>query len=134
MAARIIPPERLDEIERRLLRAEAPVDFVPDLAKEWKRCTRAVWKYVAIVRKRLAARAKSQDPDADREMIRGLALETYRTAREGNEKGPDAKAMVASLKLLSDLTGAAAPVKVDVTSAGKPFALYLPHEDGDPPK
>lgn len=134
MTKKTIPPERLNEIERRILKAEAPADFVPDLAKEWKRSTRMVWTYVARVRARLAARAKAQDPEADREMIRQMLLHAYKVAEAGNERGPDTRGMVAAAKVLGDLTGAAAPVKVDVTSAGKPFALYLPHEDGDPPK
>lgn len=134
MMKKTIPPERLNEIERRILKAQAPADFVPDLAKEWKRSTRMVWTYVARVRARLAARAKAQDPEADREMIRQMLLHAYSVAERGNDRGPDTRGMVAAAKVLGDLTGASAPVKVDVTSGGAPFQIYLPHEDGEPPQ
>jgi hypothetical protein len=123
-----INPAWLDEIERRILRAEAPADFVPDLASEWGRSRRRVWVYVARVRARLAERGKAADPDADRETIRAMALEAYRTARLGNEKGADAKGMVAAAKLFGDITGTLAPVKMDVTSNGKPIAAMTDDE------
>lgn len=124
------PTTWLDEIERRILRAEAPADFVPALAKEWGRGKRQVWKYVAKVRARLAERAKAHDPAADAELIRALLLEAYRTAKAGTERGPDAKGMVAAAKTLADVTGCAAPKKVDVTSGGEKLALsiYAPPE------
>lgn len=116
-----IPPERLDAIETRLLRAEAPADFVPDLAAEWGRSQRRVWDYVARVRKRLAERAAAAevDPKADAEIVRGMALDAFRTARAGGEKGPDAKGMVAATKLYAEITGALAPKRLDLTSKGE---------------
>jgi len=124
------PTAWLDEIEQRILRAEAPADFVPVLARQWDRGKRQVWKYVARVRARLAERAKAHDPDADREQIRGLLLNAYRTAEVGGERGPDAKGMVAAAKALADVTGVTAPRKVDITSAGDKLALtiYAPEE------
>ena len=117
-----IPPERLDAVEARLLRAEAPADFVPLLAREWKRSKRRVWNYVAIVRKRLAERAAKAevDPKADAEIVRGMALNAYRTAELGHpERGPDAKGMVAATKLYAEITGALAPKRLDLTSKGE---------------
>lgn len=114
-----------------MLRAEAPADFVPDLAREYARSQRAVWRYVARVRARLAERAKSHDPAADAEMIRALLLNAYRTAEAGTPlKGPDAKGMVAAAKTLADVTGVAAPKKVDLTSGGEKvtLAVYVPAE------
>lgn len=110
-----IPPERLAEVERRLLRAEAPADFEDDLAKLWSRTPRQIRKYVAIVRKRLAARAEAHDPEADRELIRGLLLRAYRTAEKGTEKGPDAKGMVAAARTMGELTGVVGPRRVEIT-------------------
>lgn len=129
-ARRPIPSEWLDEIERRILRAEAPADFVPELAARFGRHKRKVWDYVAKVRTRLAERARSHDPDADREQIRGLLLNAYRTAEVGGERGPDAKGMVAAAKALADVTGVAAPRKVDITTGGEKVALtiYAPEE------
>lgn len=116
-----IPAERLNVIERRLLKAEAPADFVPELAKEWGRSTRRVWDYVARVRKRLAERAKVHDPDADREVIRAMLLEAYRVARAGTERGPDPKGMSQAARVLAEVTGVSAPRRVDITSAGRPL-------------
>lgn len=118
----LIPPGRLDEIERRILSAEAPADFVPTLAKEWTRSTRQLWKYVALVRKRLAERAKAVDPEADRETVRAMVLDAYRTARKGGESGPDAKGMVAAAKLFADITGSVAPKRFEHSGpGGKPI-------------
>lgn len=115
-----IEPARLDEIERRLLRAEAAADFVPELAKEWGRSKRRVWDYVARVRKRLAERARASklDPDADAELVRALALETYRVAREGTDKGPDTRGMAAAVKLLGEMTGAIGPRRLELSGPG----------------
>lgn len=110
-----IPRERLDLIEQRILKGEAPVDFIPELAVEWCKHPRTIWSYVAIVRKRLAARAKAQDPDADRELVRGLLLRAFRTAEKGTEKGPDAKGMVAAARTIGELTGVIGPRKVEIT-------------------
>lgn len=123
-----IPPERLAEIERRMLRAEAPADFVPELAKLWNRSERSVWDYTARVRKRLAARAKVIDPDTDREQIRAMLLRAYRTAEAGTERGPDAKGMVAAARTLAEVTGVSAPRKVDITTAGKPIQAMTDEE------
>ena len=127
-ARRPIPAAWLAEIEPRIPRAEAPADFVPELAKEWGRHPRKVWGYVAKVRERLVERAKSHDPEADREQIRSLLLRAYRTAEMGGEKGPDAKGMVAAAKTLADVTGVSAPRKVDITSGGAPLQIYAPVE------
>lgn len=127
-ALRPIPEAWLSEIEARILRAEAPADFVDGLAKSWGRHPRNVWRYVAKVRDRLRERAKSHDPDADREQIRSLLLRAYRTAEAGTEKGPDAKGMVAAAKALADVTGATAAQKVDITSGGSPLQIYAPAE------
>ena len=129
-ARRPIPKAWLDDIEARILRAEAPADFVPGLANEFSRSQRVVWRYVARVRARLAERAKAHDPAADAELIRALILEAYRTAKAGTERGPDAKGMVAAAKTLADVTGCAAPKKVDITTGGAKVALtiYAPPE------
>ena len=117
-----IPKAWLDEIEQRMLRAEAPGDFVPELAKAYGRSKRRVWGYVAKVRAKLAERAKAQDPDADREMIRAMLLRAYRVAEVGTpERGADAKGMVAASKTLADVTGCTTPKRVDITTAGKPL-------------
>ena len=126
--AKTIPTGRLDEIERRILAAEAPGDFVPELAKKWSRTKRSIWSYVARVRAKLAERAKSADPDADRETVRAMVLTAYRTAQAGGESGPDAKGMVAAAKTLADVTGVSAPRKVDITSGGAPLQIYAPVE------
>lgn len=118
-ARNTIPSAWLDEIERRILRAEAPADFVPELAKLWGRGRRQTWKYVARVRARLAERAKAHDPEADREAVRSMVLETYRAARDEGDR----KAQVSSAKLFADITGANAPKKIDVTSGGQPIEI-----------
>ena len=127
-ALRPIPEAWLSEIEARILRAEAPADFVDELGKKFGRHPRKVWGYVAKVRERLRERAKSHDPDADREQIRSLLLRAYRTAEAGTEKGPDAKGMVAAAKALADVTGATAAQKVDITSGGAALQIYAPAE------
>lgn len=122
----IIPPERLAAVEERLLRAEAPADFVPTLAVEWSRSTRCVWKYVAIVRARLAKRhaAAKLSPEADAEMIRALLLRAYRAAEVGGPHGSDAKGMVAAAKALGEVTGVVGPRKVEITGKdGGPVAM-----------
>lgn len=129
-ARNTIPSAWLTEIERRILRAEAPADFVPELSKAWGRVPRQVWRYVARVRARLAERAKAHDPAADAEMIRAMLLRAYQRAEAGTERGPDAKGMVAAAKTLADVTGVAAPRKVDVTSGGKPIQ-HVPDEELD---
>ena len=121
---------RLDVIETRLLGAEAPADFVPELSKAWGKHKRQVWRYVARVRARLAERAQASaiSPEADAEIIRAMLLDAYRTARTGGEKGPDAKGMVAAARALADVTGVTAPRRVDVTSGGKPLAAMTDEE------
>lgn len=121
---------RLDIIEQRLLAAEAPADFVPELARAWGKGKRQTWRYVARVRARLAERAQASriSPDADAEVIRGMLLEAYRVARVGNDRGPDPKGMVAAAKALADVTGVTAPRKVDVTTAGKPVSALSDEE------
>ena len=118
-ARRPIPKAWLDDIEARILRAEAPADFVPTLAKDYGRSQRAVWRYVARVRARLAERAKAHDPAADAEQIRSLLLRAYRTA----EKDCDAKGMVSAAKTLADVTGVTDPKKIDHTSNGETIGV-----------
>lgn len=138
----LIPPGRLDAIEKRILTAEAPADFVPALAKEWGRSQRQVWKYVKRVRERLAERARAVDPEADRETVRAMALETYRTARQGGEDGPDTRGMVAAAKLFGEITGALGPKRLEVSGPeGKPIetnvtthiVMLPPLGEGDEP-
>lgn len=134
-----IPPARLDEIERRLLAAEAAADFVPELATLWGKGKRTVWRYVAIVRARLAERAQSRAiaPEADAELVRALALETYRVARTGNEKGSDTKGMAAAVRLLAEMTGNVGPRRVEISGPnGGPVQTHaavvvLPELDAD---
>lgn len=117
--ANTYPKAWLDEIEQRILRAEAPADFVPELAPLWKRTRRQVWRYVAKVRARLVERAKAHDPDADREQIRAMLCRAFRKADgEG-----DAKGMVAAAKALADVTGITASKKVDLTSNGETITV-----------
>lgn len=115
-----IPAARLAEIEKRLLSAEAPADFVPELAKTWGKSTRSLWDYVARVRKRLADRAAAAkvSPEADAEIVRALLLQTYRDARIDCDR----KTQVAAAYRYAEVTGAKAAQKVDVTSGGQPFA------------
>lgn len=117
---RTIPAARLDEIERRLLSAEAPADFVPELCKAWGRSKRSVWGYVARVRRRLADRAAAArvSPEADAEIVRSMLLQTYRDARIDCDR----KTQVAAAYRYAEVTGAKAAQRVDVTSGGQPFA------------
>jgi len=126
-ARKTIPRERLREIERRLLRAEAPADFVPELATLWEKSERTLWRYTERARARLAARAKAAQvsPEADAEIVRAMLLETYRDARgEG-----DRKTQVAAAYRYAEVTGAKAAQKLDVTSGGAALRIYLPDED-----
>lgn len=130
MGKRQIPAAWLADIEKRLLNAEAPADFVPDLSAQWKRSTRQVWKYVARVRAKLAERAKGHDPETDREIIRAMLLDAYRTARAGTPKfGPDGKTMVQAAKVLGELTGAMAPKKIAHAVDGLAGLLSLAFSD-----
>lgn len=137
--ARKIPAGRLEEIERRILAAEAPASFVRELAALWSTTTRQVWKYVARVRAKLSERAKSRaiSPDADAELVRALALETYRVARMGTEKGPDTKGMAAAVRLLAEMTGNVGPRRVEISGPnGGPVQTHaavvvLPELDAD---
>lgn len=128
-----IPPGRLDEIERRVLHAEHPADIERALSVEWHRTRRQVRRYLAIVNRRLAERAKARaaTPETDAELVRSMLLRAYRTAEVGGEHGPDAKAMVQAAKTFAEVTGASAPRKHDFTSGGKPVALqvFVPGED-----
>ena len=126
-ARKTIPRERLREIERRLLRAEAPADFVPELATLWEKSERSLWRYTERARARLAARAKAAQvsPEADAEIVRAMLLETYRDARgEG-----DRKTQVAAAYRYAEVTGAKAAQRLDVTSGGAALRIYLPDED-----
>ncbi len=126
-----IPRERLREIERRLLRAEAPADFVPELATAWKKSERTLWRYTERVRTSLAARARASmvSPEADAEIVRAMLLETYRAARtEG-----DRKTQVAAAYRYAEVTGAKAAQKLDVTSGGAAVAINLVWPDAPAP-
>lgn len=113
-----IPAAWLDEIERRLLAAEAPGKFVPELAQKFGRHKRKVWNYVRVVRERLVARAATRTPEADREIVRAMALESYELAKSGSKKfGPDIKGMVAATKVYAEITGVIGPRKVEITGA-----------------
>jgi hypothetical protein len=61
-------------------------------------------------------------------------IELVKSEKDTEAVAKAVTAQTGALRALADLAGASAPVRVDVTSAGKPFALYLPTEDGDPPK
>ena len=130
-ARKTIPRERLREIERRLLRAEAPADFVPELATLWEKSERTLWRYTERARARLAARAKAAQvsPEADAEIVRAMLLETYRDARgEG-----DRKTQVAAAYRYAEVTGAKAAQKIDVTSGGAAVAINLVWPDAPAP-
>ena len=126
-ARKTIPRERLREIERRLLRAEAPADFVPELATLWEKSERSLWRYTERARARLAARAKAAQvsPEADAEIVRAMLLETYRAARDEGDR----KTQVAAAYRYAEVTGAKAAQKLDVTSGGAALRIYLPDED-----
>ena len=115
--ARKIPAGRLAEVERRMLAAESPADFSRALSAEWGCSERTIRSYVVIVRRRLAERAHSRaiSPEADAELVRALALETYRIARAGNDKGPDTKGMAAAVRLLAEMTGNVGPRRVEIS-------------------
>lgn len=126
-----IPPERLNQIERRLLRAEAPAEIVCELSKAWEKSERSLWDYVARVRKRLAERAKAAQvsPEADAEIVRAMLLETYCDARADGDR----KTQVAAAYRYAEVTGAKAPSKVDVTSNGASVAINLVWPDAPAP-
>lgn len=130
-AKTLIPPERLAEIERKLLNAEAAADFVPELAARWGRSERSLWDYVARVRARLAERAKAArvSPEADAEIVRSMLLETYRDARTAKDR----KVQVAAAYRYAEVTGAKAAQKIDVTSGGASVAINLVWPDAPAP-
>jgi hypothetical protein len=109
-----------------MLSAEAPADFVPELAKAWGKSTRSLWDYVARVRKRLADRAAAAkvSPEADAEIVRSMLLQTYRDARTDCDR----KTQVAAAYRYAEVTGAKAAQKVDLTSGGQTLRVYLPDE------
>jgi hypothetical protein len=114
---RKIPAGRLEEIEQRILNAESPSVFSAELSKLWGCSQRMIRSYVLIVRRRLAERAKSRaiSPEADAELVRAMALETYRVARMGSMKGPDTKGMAAAVRLLAEMTGNVGPRRVEIS-------------------
>lgn len=127
-----IPKERIDRVEQLILSLRAPVDFVPELAAEWQRSTRQVWTYVRIARARIAERARANvAPEADREVAKRMVIEAFGAAKIGGVNGPNAAAMVAAAKVYAELTGAAAPQKVELSGKGvlATVAVYLPPED-----
>lgn len=114
-----VPPERLDEVERRLLAAEAPRRIERDLSALYGVTRRQVRTYLSVVRKRLAKVARSRDPVVDGEIAREMLLDAFATAKLGGEHGPNAGAMVQAAKAYAEITGAAQPQRVDITSGGK---------------
>lgn len=120
-----IPPERLAEVRRRLLAAEAPADIERELSKEWFRTERQIRSYITIVRRQMAEEAKQNDPGADLEISRAMLLAAFRTAKTGTTRTvctsngtstttnePDPHAMVNAAKMYAQITGAAAPTKI----------------------
>ena len=116
-----IPPERLDEVERRLLGAQAPRRIEVELAALYGVTRRQVRTYLLVVRKRLAKNAASRDPAVDAEIAREMLLDAYSTARTGGEHGPNPGAMVQAARVYAEITGALKPQRVDITSGGKPI-------------
>lgn len=113
--ARKIPPERLAEVERRILLVQSAPDIERELSREWQTTKRNIRRYIAIVRKRLGERVKDIVPEADAAQVRVMLESAFRVANEDR----DAKGMVAAAKALADVTGLTAPKKVDVTSNGQ---------------
>ena len=140
-------PERLDEVERRLLAAQSPRRVEVECAALWGITKRTARRYVTIVRKRLAKHAASRDPSVDGEIAREMLLDAFATAKAGGEHGPNAGAMVQAAKAYAEITGAAQPTRVDITSGGKALRsmtddelraearrLALAEVDGDEPR
>ena len=121
-------PARLDEVERRLLEAQAPRRIEHDLAKAWGVTRRHVRRYLATVRKRLAKNAASRDPAVDAEIAREMLLDAYSTAKIGGEHGPNPGAMVQAARVYAEITGALKPARVDITSGGKPIRTMTDDE------
>lgn len=113
------PPERLEEVERRLLAAQAPRRIERELSAQYGVTRRQVRTYLSVVRKRLAKYAKSRDPMVDGEIAREMLLDAFETAKVGGEHGPNASAMVQAARAYAEITGAAQPQRVDITSGGK---------------
>lgn len=116
-----LDPARLDDVERRLLEAQAPRRIERDLSAAWGVTRRQVRTYLSVVRKRLAKMAASRDPAVDGEIAREMLLDAFATAKAGGEHGPNAGAMVQAAKAYAEITGAAQPTRVDITSGGKPI-------------
>lgn len=119
---RKIPPENLRRVERELLKAKSPTKFVPELAEALCVSERTVWYYLAIVRKRLAERFKDKHPEVDLEIAKSMLLTAFATGKRGTVRTtaqgdtitmPDAGAMVRAAKTYAEITGAAAPQKVE---------------------
>jgi len=124
LRARAIPRERLDEVERRILRAESSHDIERECSALWGTTRRNIRRYVAIVRRRLGDRVRDIAPEADGAQVRAMLEAAYRVANEDR----DAKGMVAAARTLADVTGVAAPRKVDITTAGKPLTALSDEE------
>lgn len=112
-------PERLDEVERRLLAAQSPRRVEVECAALWGITKRTARRYVTIVRRRLAKHAASRDPSVDGEIAREMLLDAFATAKAGGDHGPNAGAMVQAARAYAEITGAAQPQRVDITSGGK---------------
>lgn len=117
--ARKIPPERLAEVERRILLVESAPDIERECSKAWAITRRQVRNYIAIVRRRLGDRVKDLAPEADAAQARSMIEAAFRMAR-GNG---DAKGMVAAAKTFADVTGVTAPKKFDHTSNGETIGV-----------
>lgn len=114
---KVIPIERLVEVEKRLLRVEHPPQIERALSKQWGITRGAVRRYITLVRRRLVAAFQATPPEEHAQRVEGMLLEAYRVALTGR----DAKAMVAVAKTLAEVTGVKAPSKVDITSGGQPL-------------
>ncbi len=127
---KVIPIERLVEVEKRLLRVEHPPQIERELSKQWGITRNGVRRYISLVRKRLVEAFQATPPEEHAQRVEGMLLEAYRVALEER----DAKAMVAVAKTLAEVTGVKAPSKVDITSGGAPLAavVLLPALDDDP--
>lgn len=124
--ARVIPKERLFEVEKRILRVESAPDIERECSAMWSITRRQVRTYIAIVRRRLGERLRDLTPEADAAQVRAMLEAAYRLAVDER----DAKGMVAAARALGDIAGVSAPRKVDLTTAGQPMSLvvYVPAE------
>jgi len=114
----VIDTRRLDEVERRWLAGAPTRDIERECAAAFRCTRRAVRKYLAIVRRKLAAHAATVDPAEQRTRIEALLLNAYRVAELGHpERGANPAAMVAAAHRLAELHGVLAPQKLEHSGA-----------------